>query len=102
MSKKNDALSRKIQFLANRIRCPNCFSDNRNVYFVVDDDDVKLKFSLKKGKKMSFPVFFCGGKKLILNKPVEVVEAQSLVMVCFYCGQMRKTRLTNIQALKYD
>lgn len=86
-------VTKKIQLIANRIRCPICHSGaNYSAYMLTDE--VRFRSSFIR-PKISQPMFKRAGK-LRLNKTQTLDGCEVLTRICLRCGAARQIVIPNI------
>ena len=89
---KNNWISHKIRFIANRVRCSECYADSSEAIFIIGEN---LKFKIPIGFNENYFPIFKKSRKMIIHKFYELVPTESLTRVCTRCGKSRKTGISN-------
>lgn len=86
-------VTKKIQLIANRVRCPVCHSGaDESAYMVVDEIRFRKSFFRP---KMNPPMFKRAGK-LRINKTQTLDGCDVLAKICLRCGASRQIVIPNI------
>lgn len=86
-------ITKKIQLIANRVRCPVCNSDADDSAYILTDE-VRFRSSFIRPKKN--PPMFKRAGKLRINKTQRLDGCEVLTRICLLCGTARQIVLPNI------